>query len=124
MARVLVVEDDSDVRNLICHRLNRTGYIVEGAASGEGALRVLHEREYDLVTLDVNLPGMNGWEVAREMSSAPKLSHIPVVFVSVLEREDAPRDIIIKEWLTKPFTGQQLKRSIENSLTSQGEQGQ
>ncbi len=69
MARVLVVEDDADARRLICHRLKRAGHDVEEAATGEGALRLLSQSEYQLVMLDVVLPGISGWEVARQVGS-------------------------------------------------------
>lgn len=124
MARVLVVEDDQDVRGLIRHRLNKTEHTVEEALTGEGALRLLSEQEYDVVTLDINLPGISGYEVARKIASDPKLCHIPVVVLSVLERDEAPQDVVIKEWLTKPFKSQQLKQSIEQALTPANEESQ
>jgi two-component system chemotaxis response regulator CheY len=83
MVRVLVVEDNSDLRGLIRHRLTRAGHTVEEAATGEGALRLLHEREYDLQTLDIHLPGISGWHLAREIASDPKIAHVPIVVVSI-----------------------------------------
>lgn len=123
MARVLVVEDDSDVCGLIRHRLNRAGYTVEATPTGEGALRLLHEKEYDLIMLDVNLPGISGLKVAREIATNPEIAPLPIVFVSVLERDEAPQDLVIKEWVTKPFTAQQLKRSVEEALALTNEKG-
>lgn len=118
MVQVLVVEDDADVRGLISHRLNRGGHTVTQASSGEMALRLLQDQNYDLVTLDINLPGISGWDIAREISSRTEIAHIPIVVVSVLEQDEAPLDVIVEQWLTKPFTGSQLQRSIEGALAS------
>jgi DNA-binding response OmpR family regulator len=77
MARILVVEDDADSRRLIiCHPLKRAGHVAEEAATGEGVLRHLSEAEYDLVMLDVVLPGISGWQVAWELASYTG-SHVP-----------------------------------------------
>ncbi len=123
MARVLVVEDDPDLCGLICHRLKRAGHTVEATPTGEEALRLLHEKEYNLMMLDVNLPGINGWKVAHEIATNPEIAPLPIVIVSVLERDDAPQDLIINEWVTKPFTAQQLKRSVEEALVLPNEKG-
>lgn len=118
MAQVLVVEDDADVCGLISRRLNYGGHTVTQAPSGEVALRLLQEQNYDLVTLDINLPGISGRDLAREMSSRAEIAHIPIVVISVLEQDEAPFDVVVEQWLTKPFTGSQLQRSIEEALAS------
>ncbi len=118
MCRVLVVEDDPDVRGLISRRLKSAGHTVDQVSTGEEALRCLYEQSYDVVTLDINLPGANGWDIAREMASNPEIAYIPIVVISVLEEDDAPPDVFVEGWLTKPFTGGQLQRSIEEALAS------
>ncbi len=116
MARILVVEDDADCRGLIKHRLERGGHTVQEAATGEGALHLLSKSEYDLVILDIYLPGISGWEVANRIAADPETSHLPVLFVSVMERDEAPQGISIKGWLAKPFTGKSLNRAVEEML--------
>ncbi len=120
MARILVVEDDADSRRLICHRLKRAGHVVEEAATGEGALRHLSEAEYDLVMLDVVLPGISGWQVARELASYDRIARSPILFVSVVDRGEAPQDICVKGWLAKPFTSSGLNDAIEELLHDLG----
>ncbi len=116
MARILIVEDDADSRSLIKHRLERAGHVAEGAAMGEGALRLLSTSEYDLVMLDICLPGISGWEVAHRIAADPETSHLPVLFVSVMERDEAPQGVSMKGWLAKPFTGKSLNRAVEEIL--------
>ena len=118
MARVLVVEDDADLRTLIVRRIERAGHSVDEAATGEGAIRLLREREYDLITLDINLPGISGWQVAYETASNPQTTHVPILVVSLTERDDAPQHgmVRVKGWLAKPFANHALKRSVEELL--------
>ena len=120
MASILVVEDDSDLRRLIRLRLEYTGHTVDEAASGEGALRLTSEKTYDLVILDVELPGVNGWEVARKLAANPATARTQILFASVVEREDAPRDVVVRGWLAKPFAKQDFNRAVEEILDELG----
>ena len=119
MARVLVVEDDPDSRKLICHRLQRAGHVPEAAATGEGALRLLSEGAYELM-LDVNLPGISGWEVARRVASDPKIARSPVLFVSIVDRDETPQDIVVRGWIAKPFTSSDLNHAVKEILHGTG----
>ncbi len=116
MARILVVEDDADCRGLVKHRLERGGHAAQEAATGEGALRLLSKSEYDLVILDIYLPGISGWEVANRIAADPETSHLPVLFLSVSERDEAPQDVRIKGWLSKPFTSRDLIQAVEEII--------
>ena len=120
MARVLVVEDDPDSRKLIRQRLERAGHVPDEAVTGEGALRLLRESEYDLVVLDVGLPGISGWEVARRAASDPGIGDCAILFASVVERDDTPQDIVVKGWLAKPFTSRDLNHAVEEILDGTG----
>ena len=120
MPKVLIVEDDADLRRLLQHRLEHAGYAVEEAVTGEGALRLLSKEEYALVILDVHLPGISGWEVARRISENPRIAQTPILFASVAERDDAPSDLIVKGWLAKPFTSRSLEAAIEEMASGSG----
>lgn len=90
--RVLVVEDEQDIADLIRHTLERGGDIeVEVAASGDGALKACTEQPPDLVLLDLNLPGLNGHELLAEIKGDPALLRIPVV---VLTSSASPSDVL------------------------------
>ena len=120
MASILVVEDDPDLRRLIRYRLERTGHTVEETATGEGALRLTSEKTFDLIILDVRLPGVSGWEVARKLAANPNTVHSQILFASVVEREDAPHDVVVKGWLTKPFAKKDFNRAVEEILDELG----
>ena len=96
------------------------GHTVEETATGEGALRLTSENPYDLVILDVLLPGVDGWEVARKLAENPKTARSQILFASVVEREDAPRDVVVRGWLTKPFASKDFDRAVEEILDELG----
>src|SRR3954453_1937028 len=82
-ARILVVDDDADIRRLLTAMLRRSGYEPLGAATGADALDNLErEAEVHVVLLDLNLPGMNGYDVLREIKQLDRPAEVPVIFVS------------------------------------------
>lgn len=113
MARVLLVDDDTDASGLFRRWLERAGHEVSEFATGEGALRTLTEAEYDLILLDVYLPGIGGYEVARRIAENPKSAHVPIVMISVSEREDRPEPANIRGWMLKPFTSTEMLETVK-----------
>ena len=85
--RVLIVDDDPEIRSVVRMILESRGMRVEEAPTGEDALDRLRgeEAKPDLVLLDVMMPGMTGWEVLKELKDDPELRSIPVVMLSALE---------------------------------------
>lgn len=82
VARVLVVEDHPDIGDLMRAALRRVGIDATLVTSGEAALKTVRQAPFDLILLDIALPGMNGLEVCRELKADPQLKDIPVIFVS------------------------------------------
>ena len=121
MARVLVVEDDPDIRQLVELRLRGLGHRVVSAASGAEALTVIAERGApEVVVLDVAMPGMTGLDVLRTLRTQPEHAHLPAIFLSARVR---PEDIAAGEelgaiYLTKPFVVSALAGAIEKALTA------
>ncbi|NAZ77947.1 response regulator [Kineococcus sp. T13] len=124
MARVLVVEDDPDIRQLVELRLRGLGHRVVAAASGPEALAVVAERGApEVVVLDVAMPGMTGLEVLRALRAQPEHAHLPAIFLSARVR---PEDIAAGEalgatYLTKPFVVSALAKAIEKALSAAAE---
>lgn len=99
MARILIVEDDDDIREVVSALLEQEGYDVVSATDGRAALRVLQAgARPDLMLLDLMMPGMNGWEVLERMLS-DGLSEIPVV---VLTAATTALPAGARELLSKP----------------------
>ncbi|WP_432510994.1 response regulator [Kineococcus sp. SYSU DK001] len=121
MARVLVVEDDPDIRQLVELRLRGLGHRVVAAADGAEALAVIAERGApEVVVLDVAMPGMTGLEVLRTLRAQPEHAGLPAIFLSARVR---PEDITAGEelgaiYLTKPFVVSALAGAIEKALAA------
>ena len=86
--RVLVVDDDNNLRTIIATNLELEGFDVVSASGGEEALDHLRKQPVDLVLLDVMMPGLDGFEICRRIKADPALAPIPVVMVTALEDVD------------------------------------
>ena len=87
--RILVVDDVKTNRDLLARRLRRDGHTVAKARSGQHALDILGEQEFDLLMIDVLMPGMNGIELLRRAKSDPRLKDVPILMISGLKEEAA-----------------------------------
>jgi DNA-binding response OmpR family regulator len=114
--RVLVVDDDANVADVVRRYLERDGYTVQLAGDGETALRLADEREPDLVVLDLMLPGIDGLEVCRRLRSH---SDVPVVMLTALG-EEADRILGLQlgadDYVTKPFSPRELALRVASVL--------
>ena len=120
-ARVLVVEDDTYVRTLICTVLERAGMESLGAGDGREGLRRLYEWRPDLVVLDIVMPGLDGWEVLdriRELGDTPVL--MLTASAGELEKVRGLKQGA-DDYVTKPFGNQELVARIEAILRRSGE---
>jgi len=114
--KVLVIDDEKDSRVLIAHYLEEFGCRVVTAGGGEQGLELAREHAPDLVTLDLIMPGMTGWEVLKRMKSDPDLRRIPVVVVSVLAGEGRGSLLGAADLVTKPFEREDLLRVLWRHL--------
>ena len=106
--RVLVVDDDAEIRELVRRLLERVGYDVHDAGDGRAALRALHEQRPDLVVLDVNMPGLSGWETLERIRD---LSDVPVLMLTAHAGElEKVRGLVAgaDDYVAKPFGRQEL----------------
>lgn len=116
MSKILVVEDDVDTSRLLTRWLRRDRHEVVIEGSGEGALRRLGEGSYDLLLLDIHLPGIDGYKVARR---ARALQTPPsVLALTIDDREQVPGDMKIP-LLEKPYTHAALRSAINQVLTAE-----
>ncbi|SEP92609.1 MULTISPECIES: response regulator transcription factor [Lentzea] len=114
--RVLVVDDDTTVRDVVRRYLEHAGYEVELAGDGESALRLMAAQEPDIVVLDLMLPGIDGLEVARRIRER---GSTPVVMLTALgEEEDriAGLQIGADDYVTKPFSPRELALRVSSVL--------
>lgn len=109
--RILVVDDEPNIRRLIEHHLLRSGHLVETATNGIDALERVRSRRPDLLVLDVNMPGPDGFEVLAELKEDPTTVEIPVIMLTALSSDDHIRHgwgIGADVYLTKPFNPHEL----------------
>ncbi len=105
-ANLLVVDDNPMNRDVLCRRLERQGYVALPAEDGKQALTLLRSQPFDLVYLDIMMPGMDGYEVLETIKSDTELMHLPVIMISALdEMESVVRCIKLgaEDYLPKPF---------------------
>lgn len=123
MARVLVVEDDSDILNLVKRRLEMAKHQVATAGSASEALLFVDERGCpDLVVLDIGLPDLDGLELLKKLRERDGMGELPAVFLSARVQTDqvaAGRDLGAI-YLTKPFVAAALLSAVERSLPGAG----
>ncbi len=119
MGRILVVDDDLAVRELIEITLKQAGYDVLSAADGKTAVQITQKEKPDLVLLDVRLPELDGYEVCKQITSNPSTRHVPVVFVSARGQIDEIRlglSAGAVDYFVKPFSTELLKKRIQELL--------
>lgn len=122
--RILVAEDDTNLRNLITKYLENEGYSVFSAVDGEKALDVWYETPVDLAILDVMMPGLTGWEVLAEIRED---SEIPVIMLTA-KREEENRlkgfELGTDDYMTKPFSSRELVMRVKALLKRSGKLSQ
>ena len=117
--RVLVVEDDPDVARILCMLLERAGYRVELAESGELALTALQQHRYAAITLDLMLPDISGLEIVRRLRQRAETLHLPIIVVSAKMEEGRLAmngDFSDIEWLAKPIDDRHLLSVLERVI--------
>lgn len=115
--QILVVEDQPEIRTIVEKYLRKEGYAVQGAANGFEALELFNESTVHLVLLDVMMPGIDGFEVLREIR---KLSEVPVVMLTARQGEvDRVRGFRagVDDYVVKPFSAKELMLRVRRLLT-------
>jgi len=123
MARILIAEDEPDIRELVAFTLRFAGHEVTTTANGEEALKQASQIIPDLVLMDVRMPRMTGYDACRAMKSNPALKNIPVVFLSAKGQDSEIQtglDAGAEEYLLKPFAPYQLTERVKAILTKFG----
>jgi signal transduction histidine kinase/DNA-binding response OmpR family regulator len=110
---VLVIDDDPAVRELMQRFLRREGFAVVVAASGEEGLRLAREVKPRAITLDVMMPGMDGWSVLAALKCDPELADIPVVVLTIVEERKLGHALGAADYLTKPIDWERLASVLQ-----------
>jgi two-component system cell cycle response regulator DivK len=118
-ASILVVEDNPDNMKLFAWTLEDGGYDYEGVASGEEALEALERQPFDLVLMDISLPGIDGKETTRRIKTQARFAHLPVIAVTAHAIKGEAEAILasgVTALVTKPIDEEELLRTIRASI--------
>jgi two-component system, OmpR family, response regulator VicR len=120
MQRILCIEDDPDMIDLIRLILERRGFVVEGADGGKAGLRAMQASPPDLVLLDLMMPDMDGWDVYQKMKADAVTRSIPIIVVTAsaqgIDREFGLHIAKVDDYIVKPFSPQDLLASVDRVL--------
>jgi GAF domain-containing protein/CheY-like chemotaxis protein len=105
---VLVIDDEAAVRDLMQRFLAREGFRVVTASSGEEGVRRAHELRPAAITLDVMMPGMDGWAVLSALKADPEVADIPVIMLTIVDDRNLGYALGASEYLTKPIDRERL----------------
>lgn len=106
---VLVIDDDPDATDLLKRNLSKSGYEVVVANSGPAGLEIARKMQPAAITLDVMMPGMDGWSVLTTLKSDPLTAQIPVIMVTMLQDRQLGFTLGASEFLTKPVNQDKLR---------------
>jgi DNA-binding response OmpR family regulator len=119
LPRILVADDEADVRDLVVYRLSRSGYEVVAAADGDEALRLALEEPPDLAVLDVMMPRIDGFELTRRLRAEPATSRVPIILLTARTQEaDVTQGFEsgADDYLRKPFNPDELLARVRAVL--------
>jgi DNA-binding response OmpR family regulator len=121
MKKILIAEDERDIRELVGFTLEHHGFEVISSADGRTALELAVREQPDLALLDVRMPRLDGYQVCRQIKADPALAHIPVIFLSAKGQEaevQAGLEAGAQAYIVKPFSMDDLISQIQKILSS------
>jgi DNA-binding response OmpR family regulator len=116
---ILVADDDADLRALVAYRLESAGYEVVQAVDGQQAVELAFERAPDVVVLDLMMPKLDGYEVARRLRADERTHSVPVLLLTSRSQERdvaAGFDAGANDYVTKPFSPAELQVRVRAML--------
>jgi two-component system phosphate regulon response regulator PhoB len=121
--RIVVVEDDADILHLLSYNLQSAGFSVRTAEDGYGALSLIRQDHPQLVILDLMLPGLDGFEVCKELKRGAETRHIPVIMLTA-RGEEIDRIVGLElgadDYVVKPFSPRELILRVRAVLRRSG----
>ena len=118
---VLVVDDDSSARDLLSRVLRKEGFYTLTASNGQEALRLAREAQPVAITLDVMMPGMDGWTVLSTLKSDPQTTEIPVIIVSIVDDKNLGYSLGASDYLTKPIDRERFSAVLDKYRCAHGD---
>jgi len=123
MAKILIAEDERDIRELITFTLSFAGHEIIQASNGAEAVELAQKVVPDLIMMDVRMPRMTGYEACRAIKEIESVKHIPVIFLSAKGQDDEVSDALdagAMDYIMKPFSPTELTEKIASLLKKIG----
>ena len=123
MTKILIAEDEPDIRDLVAFTLRFAGYEVVTGTNGEEAVQIAKKELPDLILLDVRMPRMTGYEACKHIKADTNLKDVPIVFLSAKGQESeiqSGMEAGAEEYLLKPFAPDQLTERVRSILSKFG----
>ena len=123
MAKIVIAEDEPDIRELIAFTLRFAGYEVITGSNGEEGYELTKKERRDLAMFDVRMPKMTGYDACKKIKADSEIAHIPVIFLSAKGQENEIEQGLAagaEEYLLKPFAPDQLTERVKAVLTKYG----
>jgi signal transduction histidine kinase/DNA-binding response OmpR family regulator len=111
---ILVIDDDQTVCEVMARYLEREGFVVRTATGGREGLQLAHELHPAAITLDINMPDLDGWTVLAALKGDPQLADIPVVLVTIEDNRSRGYSLGATEYMTKPIDRERLISLLKN----------
>jgi ammonium transporter len=121
--RVLVIDDDANVREIISRVLTKDGFAVMTASSGREGLEMAREHRPDIITLDVMMGGMDGWSVLASIKADAQLAEIPVVMLTMVDDRKRGFALGASDYMTKPIDRKRLTQILQKYRANKGDTG-
>ena len=120
MANILIVDDSTFMRQLLCTSLNEMGHEVVEAGEGQDALNKVIGQQFDLVISDVNMPVVDGLELVEKLRALPSYKYTPILMLSsesAREVKQRSKALGVTGWLVKPFNPEKLMATVNKVLS-------
>jgi diguanylate cyclase (GGDEF)-like protein len=119
MGSILIVEDDQAIAQMLKLILTKQGHELRHATNGEEALKLITQVAPDLIISDVMMPGLNGFDLAKQLQQSETTKTVPIIFVTALSQIEYVRDGLelgAVDYLTKPFRAMELEARVNTAL--------
>ena len=119
MAKIVVADDDADIRELVVFKLRQDGHEIVAVGDGASAVEACQEATPDLVLLDVMMPGMSGLDACRELRADPALESVPVILLTARAQEadvEQGFNVGADDYVVKPFSPRELASRVSAVL--------
>lgn len=122
MSNILIVDDDVTMTELLKTLLNMEGHTTTAVNDSTKAIQVAGSVEPDLITLDLMMPGLSGFDLCEQLHQNPKFAHIPIIIVSARDDTESKGRAMkagAKDYVTKPFDADELMQKIQELTRAQ-----